>query len=241
MSDGDLIKWIRYLHAAAAVPKGDPDYADAQAAVAQSRRKIAAINRAANRREDYVPTALETAGMTGLASTAGAAASLPVSPALAALGVPPSPFNGALEALIAKLAGDATLNARGHDPAAVERGAGAHPTAAFLGEMTPTLLMLLAGKLGGKPAYNAAAARLKIQPSEAIPVGRYGLPEINMDLRPAGTSEIRPVRNASVADALDRPTFLRRAAPPPEPPVVNPASNEIDRLLMLLRGPRRGN
>lgn len=171
MNDGDLIKWIRYLHAAAAVPKDDPDYEEAQAAVAHANRKIRAINRATNRNQGETPDALETARMAALDDAAGTVASAPVRPALAMLGGEglATAAGPALEAFIAKIAGKAALDAKGVDQDAYERGAGAHPTAAFIGEMTPPVLAALAGRLGTKPGARMIADRLGPLPEAPPP------------------------------------------------------------------------
>lgn len=228
MSDGELVKWIRYLHAAAAVPKDDPDYADAQAAVAHAKRKITFLNRAANRADVETPDAVETARMAALANTAGALAAAPLS--MLDLGPGASMMTGPFADFISRIAGKAALDVRGVDTDAYERGMEAHPTATAVGEMVPPVLMALAGRLGTKPAARFTEARLRaMAPTDdflASVAGRHpsALPRIKADILP-GEPGLRPTavpRVRPLADPLDAPTFLRRK-PPAEPP-ANDAS-----------------
>lgn len=154
----DLVKWIRYLHAAAAVPKDDPDYEEAQAAVAHAQRKIAFLNRQANRADVETPDAVETARMSGLANTAGALATAPLS--MLDLGPGASAMTGPLSDFISRIAGKSALDVVGLDTDAYERGMEAHPTATAVGEMVPPVLMALAGRLGTKPAARFVSERL---------------------------------------------------------------------------------
>lgn len=172
MSDGDLVKWIRYLHAAAAVPKDDPDYAEAQAAVAHAKRKIAFLNRSANRREVATPDERETFRMSAVENTAGDVADVATS-ALSSL-----PEVGPLVEGIDKitnfrerarqLAGLVALLTKDADIEAYERGKEAHPTAAAAGEMTgPILTALLPGIFGRRPLARGIRERAKPLPPEA--------------------------------------------------------------------------
>lgn len=151
--------WIAVLHNAAAVPRGHVDYDEARQVVALANRKIAFLNRSANRRDIETPDAVETARMAGLESVGGNLAALPVG-AMAALAELPPAATGPLLDFISRIGGKAALDVRGVDTDAYERGVEAHPTAAAVGETVPAVLAALAGRLGAKSAKGYVSERL---------------------------------------------------------------------------------
>lgn len=211
MSDGDLLSWIRFLHAAAQVPKGSPDYADAQQAVARAKRKIAFINREANRHDVATPGAVETARMSALANTVGDVAAFPAS-ILPTLAEVPLPVANMLGAFIKRRVGNLALDARGVDTKAYERGMEAHPTATAIGEMVPPTLMALAGGVGRKPMARSVDARLEAltRPSTPTPPTVRGLLAVGDDIGAVPTQARHIPQARPVPDQLDVPTFLRR-------------------------------
>lgn len=77
-----------------------------------------------------------------------------------------------------------------------------------------------------------------VERGAGTPTPSRGLPNIKMDLTSEGVGTLLPIGQRPPVEPMNVPTFLRRAVPPPEPP-VDPASAEIDRLLALLRSGRK--
>lgn len=238
MSDGDLRSWIRYLQAAAAVPKGDPDYADAQAAVQRAVRKIRFLNRQANRADIATPRAMETAKMSALENTAGDVADVATS-AFSSLPEVGPLIEGIdkitrLRENVRRTAGIMALRLKDVDPQAYERGKEAHPTAAAAGELTGPVLLALLGGLNRRALGRGLSERMKPLPEALPPRPRGFVPNEGTVTGGAPAPALRPSPPVP-PDPLDVPTFKRRAVPVQEPELPNSAAAEIDRLLWLLR------
>lgn len=175
--------WINVLHNAAAVPKGHADYDEARQVVALAGRKIAFLNRSANRAEVGTPDERETFRMSAVENTAGDVADI----AASSLGSLPEvgPLlegTGLLDRIrrpARQLAGFLALLAKDADLGAYERGKEAHPTAAAAGELTGPALMALLGGLSRRSLARGISERLKplpetppARPRGYLPTGR---------------------------------------------------------------------
>lgn len=95
----------------------------------------------------------------------------------------------------------------------------------------------ISGLLAG--LFGAALARARRGAPPPSP--SRDLPEIDMDLTPAGLPGLKP-RNrpvAPMADPMDVPTFVRSGKPIPETPGVSPPSVVIEEFVRRLAGGRR--
>lgn len=258
MSD-DLRSWIDFLHAAAAVPPGAPDYEEAQQAVEEALLRIRSFNRAGNQADQQELAAEDPGAMATFAGAAnqniGEGLGGTLGMAVGAMAGLPPQLTTALGTEAGKRFG---LGVSGTDPEGMETAEEQHPLAGALGTTAGAGLQLLAGGLGaraGARSYGRHRILTGANPEHEAVFGKFlsrkAAREALSDRRVLDAGAKRTAPKAPTSPASDATPIAgtgeggfevqgRRATPkPPTTPTIAEMQGQPRRTLPYY--PRSGN